>query len=141
MARLPKGLQIPFQPLAGRVFDVTLFYEINRRFSTSLTVSRTRIRSVVPSYKVINFESRVFFYLHGAQSAPVRTASAERLINTLFGAKDGGQHHQECALALTSLRCTRRRCALATLSYDNMVPGPKFGTWILDQVPYCRSLA
>ena len=51
---------------------------------------------------------------------------AERLINTLFGAKHGGQHRQERALALTSLRCTRRRCALATLSYDNMVPRPKF---------------
>ena len=51
--------------------------------------------------------------------------SAERLTNTLFGAKHGGQHRQERALALTSLRCTRRRCALTTLSYDNMVPGPK----------------
>ena len=52
---------------------------------------------------------------------------AERLTNTLFGAKAGGQHCQERALGLTSLRCTRRRCALATLSYDNMVFGPKFG--------------
>jgi len=53
--------------------------------------------------------------------------SAERLINALFGAKDGGQHHQERTSASTSLRCTRRRCALTTLSYDNMVFGPKFG--------------
>ena len=47
---------------------------------------------------------------------------AERLTNTLFGAKAGGQHCRERALGLTSLRCTRRRCASATLSYDNMVP-------------------
>ena len=50
---------------------------------------------------------------------------AERLTNTLFGAKDGGRHRQGRALALTSLRRTMRRCALATLSYDNMAPGPK----------------
>ena len=64
---------------------------------------------------------------------------AERLTNTLFGAKAGGQHRQERALALTIFRCTRRRCALPTLSYDNMVYGPKFGASILDQMPYCRS--
>ena len=34
----------------------------------------------------------------------------ERLTNTLFGAKDGGRNRQERALALTSLRCTTRRC-------------------------------
>ena len=50
---------------------------------------------------------------------------AERLTNTLFGAKDGGRHRQERALVLTSLRRTMRRRALATLSYDNMGPGPK----------------
>ena len=49
----------------------------------------------------------------------------ERLTNTLFGAKDGGRHRQERALVLTSLRRTMRRRALATLSYDNMGPGPK----------------
>ena len=38
----------------------------------------------------------------------------ERLANTLFGAKDGGRHRQGRALALTSLRRTMRRCALAT---------------------------
>jgi len=36
---------------------------------------------------------------------------AERLTNTLFGAKDAGRHHQERALVLTSLRRTKRRCA------------------------------
>ena len=46
-------------------------------------------------------------------------------MNTPFGAKDGGRHRQERALVLTSLRPTKRRRALATLSYDNMVPGPK----------------
>ena len=35
----------------------------------------------------------------------------ERLTNTLFGAKDGGRHHQQRALVLTSLRRTMRRCA------------------------------
>ena len=38
----------------------------------------------------------------------------ERLTNTPFGAKDGGHRHQERALAITGLRRTRRRCALAT---------------------------
>ena len=36
---------------------------------------------------------------------------AERLTNTLFGAKIGGRHRQERALVLTSLRRTKRRCA------------------------------
>ena len=40
---------------------------------------------------------------------------AERLTNTLFGAKDGGRHHQERASALTSLRRQIRCCALATI--------------------------
>ena len=39
---------------------------------------------------------------------------AERLTNTLFGAKDGGRHRQERAVVLTSLRRTRRCCASAT---------------------------
>ena len=39
---------------------------------------------------------------------------AERLTNALFGAKDGGRHHQERASALTSLRRQIRCCALAT---------------------------
>ena len=39
---------------------------------------------------------------------------AERLTSTLFGAKDGGRHHQERASALTSLRRQIRCCALAT---------------------------
>ena len=99
----------------------------------SLTVGRTRIRSVV-----IDFGSRVFYFPMAPSQGGERD---ERLTNTLLGAKAGGQHRQERALASTSLRCTRRRCALATLSYDNMVSGPKFGTRILVQVPYCRSVA
>ena len=65
--------------------------------------------------------------------APIQAQSGhgergERLTNTPFSAKDGGRHRQERALVLTSLRCTIRRRALATLSYDNMVPGvPDFG--------------
>ena len=46
---------------------------------------------------------------------PVRPSQdgerGERLTNTLFGAKDGGRHHQQRALVLTSLRRTMRRCA------------------------------
>ena len=84
-------------------------------FALSLTVGRTRIRSVV-----INLGSRLFYF---PMAPSQRGERAERLINTLFGAKDGGQHRQERALALTSLRCTRQRCVLATLSYDNMAPG------------------
>ena len=40
---------------------------------------------------------------------------AERLTNTLFGAKDGGRHRQERTSALTSLRCQIRCCAVATI--------------------------
>ena len=43
---------------------------------------------------------------------------AERLTNTLFGAKDGGRHHQERALVLTSLRRTKRRCASVEGRYE-----------------------
>ena len=38
----------------------------------------------------------------------------EQLTNMPFGAKYGGRHRQERALVLTSLRRTKRRCALAT---------------------------
>ena len=43
---------------------------------------------------------------------------AERLTNTLFGAKDGGRHRQERAVVLTSLRRTE---TTLRLSYDNIV--------------------
>ena len=57
--------------------------------------------------------SRVFFF----PMAPSENGErAERLTNTLFGAKDGGRHRQERAVVLTSLRRTRRRCAWATVS-------------------------
>ena len=39
---------------------------------------------------------------------------AGQLANTLLGAKDGGRHHQQRALVLTSLRRQIRCCALAT---------------------------
>ena len=77
-------------------------------FALSLTVGRTRIRSVV-----IYFGSRVFFFLWRLVRPFQEGERAERLTNTLFGAKDGGQHRQEGALA-----------------YRTLV-----------QVPYCRSLA
>jgi len=86
------------------------------------------------------FGSREFFPLWRLVRLNQDGERAERLTNTLFGAIDGGQQRQERALALTSLRCTRRRCALATLSYDDMGRRPKCGTWILDQIPYRRSL-
>ena len=51
--------------------------------------------------------ARVFFRMAPSQDSE----RAERLTNTLFGAKDGGRHRQERALVLTSLRRTMRRCA------------------------------
>ena len=39
---------------------------------------------------------------------------ARQLANTLLGAKDGGRHHQERALVLTSLRRQIRCCGIAT---------------------------
>ena len=105
----------------------------NRPFmSVSLTVLwSTRIRSVV-----MPFGSREFFPLWRLVRLNQDGERAERLTNTLFGAIDGGQHRQERALALTSLRCTRRRCALATLATtiwdvdQSVVPGSH-----LDQIP------
>ena len=38
---------------------------------------------------------------------------AERLANTLFGAKDGGRHRQERAVVLTSLRRTETTLRLS----------------------------
>ena len=38
---------------------------------------------------------------------------AERLTNTLFGAKDGGRHRQERAVVLTSLRRTETTLRLS----------------------------
>ena len=57
------------------------------------------------------FGSRVCFF----RMAPsVDGERAERLTNTLLGAKDGGHHHPKRASALTSLRRQIRCCALAT---------------------------
>ena len=55
-----------------------------------------------------DFGSRVFYFPMAPSQGGER---AERLTNTLFGAKDGGRHRQERALVLTSLRRTKRRCA------------------------------
>ena len=60
-----------------------------------------------------HFGSRVFLYFPMAPS--VEGERARKLANTLFGAKDGGRHHQERASALTSLRRQIRCCALATI--------------------------
>jgi len=66
---------------------------------------------------------------------------AERLTNTLFGAKDGGRHHQERALALTSLRRQSRRCALATtISWfceliDRQLPYKYLDTYAISHQP------
>ena len=54
--------------------------------------------------------ARVFFRMAPSQDSE----RAERLTNTLIGAKDAGRHHQERASALTSLRRQTRCCALAT---------------------------
>ena len=59
-----------------------------------------------------HFGSRVCFF----RMAPSEDGGrAERLTYTLFGAKDGGRHHQERASALTSLRRQIRCCAAATI--------------------------
>ena len=58
-----------------------------------------------------HFGSRVFFF----RMAPsVDGERARQLAITLLGAKDGGRHHQERALVLTSLRRQIRCCGLAT---------------------------
>ena len=55
---------------------------------------------------------RACFFPYGAQFPTSEDGErAERLTSTLFGAEDGGRHHQGHALALTSLRRTSRRCA------------------------------
>ena len=58
------------------------------------------------------FGSRVFYF---PMAPSLDGERAERLTNTLFGAKDRGRHHQERASALTSLRRQIRCCALATI--------------------------
>ena len=84
------------------------------------------------------FGSRVFYF----PMAPrlVRPSQdgepAERLINTLLGAKHGGRHHQQRTSTLTSLRRMIRRCSWPRRSYDNMVSGPKSRYQTLVQVPY-----
>ena len=56
--------------------------------------------------------SRVFYFPLWRLVRPSEDGErAERLTNTLFGAKDGGQHHQERTSASTSLRRMIRRCA------------------------------
>ena len=46
--------------------------------------------------------------------APIEDSErAERLTNTLFGAKDGGRHRQERAVVLTSLRRTETTLRLS----------------------------
>ena len=51
-----------------------------------------------------HFGSRVFFSVWRLVRPTQDGERGERLTNTLSGAKDGGHHHQERALALTSLR-------------------------------------
>ena len=100
-----------------------------------------------------HFGPRVFFSVWRVVRLPQDGERGERLTDTLSGAKHGGHHHQERALALTSLRRQILRCSRTRRSYDATVPGPKpcfnefiacqlaSETVLLDQVPYCRSLA
>ena len=66
---------------------------------------------------------------------------AERLTNTPFGAKDGGHHHRKRTLVLTSLRRTKRRCALATtISWfceliDRQLPYKYLDTYAISHQP------
>ena len=59
-----------------------------------------------------NKQGRACFFFRMAPS--VDGERARQLAITLLGAKDGGRHHQERALVLTSLRRQIRCCALAT---------------------------
>ena len=59
--------------------------------------------------------ARVFFRMAPCQDSE----RAERLTNTLIGAKDAGRHHQERALVLTSLRRQIRCCGIACLLYTS----------------------
>ena len=61
-----------------------------------------------------HFGSRVFFSLWRLVRPSQDGERAERLTNTLFGAKIGGRHHQERALVLTRLRRQIRCCGLGT---------------------------
>ena len=85
-----------------RSFETVRTHKYGPR-TLSLTFGRTQFWSAV-----IDFGSRVFFF----RMAPsVDGERARQLANTLLGAKDGGRHHQQRALVLTSLRRTKRRCA------------------------------
>ena len=59
-----------------------------------------------------NILGRACFFFRMAPS--VDGERARQLAITLLGAKDGGRHHQERALVLTSLRRQIRCCGLAT---------------------------
>ena len=60
-----------------------------------------------------NKKGRACFFF---RMAPILDGErARQLAITLLGAKDGGRHHQERALMLTSLRRRIRCCALATI--------------------------
>ena len=54
-----------------------------------------------------HFGSRVFFSVWRLVRPTQDGERGERLTNTLSGAKDGGHHHQERALVLTSLCRTK----------------------------------
>ena len=77
-------------------------------YYTVITIYMITDRLQIPTHasRQTFWVARVFFP-YGALSGPVRTGSAVSgsLTNTLSGAKHGGHHHhQERALALTSLR-------------------------------------
>ena len=83
----------------------TLFSIDHLRYIVDSLISLTR-------WLLTKIGSRVFFFPMAPSEDSER---AERLTNTLFGAKDGGRHRQERAVILTSLRRTRRRCAWVTV--------------------------
>ena len=56
----------------------------------------------------------MFFFHIWRLDRPIQDGErAERLTNTLFGAKDGGRHRQERAVVLTSLRRTETTLRLS----------------------------
>ena len=82
---------------------------------------------------------RLLFYF---PMAPCQEGErAERLTNTLPGAKHGGRHRRQCTSASMSLRRMIRRCSWPRISYDDMVSGLKSRYHTLVYVPYRRSLA
>ena len=98
-------------------------YVVDRRSDpNSVGCNRCCVARVVFFLPAAKWKGAVLFFHTGIfwvarvfpALAPVRPSQdgerAERLTNTLFGAKSGEHHHRQHASALTSFRRMRRRC-------------------------------